>query len=134
MLERLAASFRRAAVDRDQALIFQPTAQWAESDPHLVERMVANLISNALRYTPAGGRILVAVPTTNDDPQTQLLAVLDAIDDVTRAIRLDRYLGGLVLWSRMEAATILAGQEVGASSPVPLGSVTYMARWWEDAP
>ncbi|MBP5996629.1 MAG: hypothetical protein KA535_01645 [Azonexus sp.] len=61
MLERLAASFRRAAVDRDQALIFQPTAQWAESDPHMVERMVANLISNALRYTPAGGRILVAV-------------------------------------------------------------------------
>ncbi len=61
MFERLSASFRRAAVDRDQALIFQPTAQWAESDPQMVERMVANLISNALRYTPAGGRILVAV-------------------------------------------------------------------------
>lgn len=61
MLERLAVSFRRAAVDRDQALIFHPTALWVESDPLMVERMVANLISNALRYTPAGGRILVAV-------------------------------------------------------------------------
>ncbi|WP_153146697.1 ATP-binding protein [Dechloromonas sp. H13] len=61
MLERLASSFRRAAVDRNQALIFQPTRLWAESDPQMVERMVANLLSNALRYTPDGGRILVAV-------------------------------------------------------------------------
>ena len=61
MFERLSASFRRAAVDRNQTLIFHPTAMWAESDPLMVERILANLISNALRYTPVGGRILVAV-------------------------------------------------------------------------
>jgi signal transduction histidine kinase len=61
ILDRLSAAFRRAAVDRDQALIFRPTTAWAESDPQMVERIVANLISNALRYTPPGGRILVAV-------------------------------------------------------------------------
>lgn len=79
-------------------------------------------------------RVLVAVPSTDDDPQTQLLAVLDAVDDICRAIRLDRFLGNLVIWSRMESTTVLAGQELGASSPVPLGSITYMARWWEDSP
>ena len=61
MFDRLSASFRRAAVDRNQTLIFHATSAWAESDPQMVERIVANLISNALRYTPPDGRILVAV-------------------------------------------------------------------------
>ena len=60
MFERLAASFRRTAVNRNQTLIFRPTADWIESDPLMLERMLANLISNALRYTPAGGRVLIA--------------------------------------------------------------------------
>jgi anti-sigma regulatory factor (Ser/Thr protein kinase) len=33
---------------------------WVESDPLMLERMIANLLNNALRYTPPGGRILVA--------------------------------------------------------------------------
>jgi signal transduction histidine kinase len=60
LLERVVASFQPAAVDRQQTLIFRPTTLWAESDPLLVERMVANLLSNALRYTKPGGTVLVA--------------------------------------------------------------------------
>lgn len=66
LFDRLAASFRRAAVDRNQTLIFKPTALWAESDPLMVERIIANLISNALRYTRVGGRIFVAVRRRGD--------------------------------------------------------------------
>jgi len=66
MFQRLAASFRRAAVDRNQTLIFHPTALWAESDPLMVERILANLISNALRYTRVGGRIFVTVRRRGD--------------------------------------------------------------------
>lgn len=60
MFERLHNFFRRAAVDRNLTLRFRPTRLWLSSDPVMIERMIANLVSNALRYTPAGGRILVA--------------------------------------------------------------------------
>ncbi len=67
LLKRLAESFRRAAVDRNQTLVFHQTSLWAESDSLMVERILANLISNALRYTPVGGRILVAVRRRGDN-------------------------------------------------------------------
>ncbi|MDR1995725.1 ATP-binding protein [Azonexus sp.] len=60
LFERLNNAFRRAAVDRNLALHFRRTSRWLDSDPVMVERMIANLVSNALRYTPSGGRILVA--------------------------------------------------------------------------
>lgn len=60
MFERLNNFFRRAAVDRNLSLRFRRTECWLSSDPVMIERMIANLVSNALRYTPAGGRILVA--------------------------------------------------------------------------
>ncbi len=61
LLERLASSFRGVAVDRQQTLVFRPTGLWVESDPALLERILSNLIANALRHTAPGGRILVAV-------------------------------------------------------------------------
>lgn len=57
--ERLANSYRRAAVDRKLKLRFKTNNLWVESDPVMVERILANLVSNSLRYTPPGGRILV---------------------------------------------------------------------------
>jgi len=66
MFEHLAASYRRAAVDRNQQLIFRPTVLWADSDRWMVERMLANLLSNALRYAPPGGRVLVAARRRGD--------------------------------------------------------------------
>ncbi len=59
MFERLAVNFRRAAADRNITLRFRPTPRWVASDPVMFERMVANLVSNAIRYTPPGGRVLV---------------------------------------------------------------------------
>ncbi|MGA9395680.1 MAG: ATP-binding protein [Azonexus sp.] len=67
LFERLAASFRRSAADRNQTLIFRPTGLWVDSDSQMVERMVANLLSNALRYTPNSGRILVAARRRGTD-------------------------------------------------------------------
>src|SRR5574343_1085347 len=60
IFERLANSFRRAATDRNMTLRFHPTKLWVDSDPIMLERMIANLVSNALRYTPPGGSVLVA--------------------------------------------------------------------------
>ena len=60
IFERLADSFRRAAADRHISLRFRANALWVMSDAQLLERMIANLISNALRYTNPGGCVLVA--------------------------------------------------------------------------
>ncbi|MBS1158367.1 MAG: ATP-binding region, ATPase-like:Histidine kinase N-terminal [Proteobacteria bacterium] len=59
LFERLANSGRRAALDHNLTLRFRPSKLWVESDPMMIERIIANLVSNALRYTPAGGRVLV---------------------------------------------------------------------------
>ena len=60
IFERLANAFRRAAADRNMTLRIRPSALWVETDPGMLERMIANLVSNALRYTPPGGCVLVA--------------------------------------------------------------------------
>jgi len=67
IFERLNNFFRRAAVDRNLTLRFRTTECWLSSDPVMIERMIANLVSNALRYTPSGGRILVAARQRGDD-------------------------------------------------------------------
>lgn len=67
LFERLADSGRRAAIDRNLTLRFRPTALWVESDPLMIERIIANLVSNSLRYTPPGGRVLVAARQRGDD-------------------------------------------------------------------
>lgn len=59
IFERLNNSFVRAAHDRSQTLRFRSTAVWLNSDPVMIERILANLISNALRYTPVYGHVLV---------------------------------------------------------------------------
>jgi signal transduction histidine kinase len=59
LFERIATSFKRAAADRNITLRFRPSLLWVDSDPLLLDRMIANLVSNALRYTMPGGSVLV---------------------------------------------------------------------------
>ncbi len=59
LLERIDVDYRREADLRGQRLRLRPTNLWVESDPLLLERILHNLISNALRYAP-GGTILLA--------------------------------------------------------------------------
>ncbi len=59
VLERIESSERRNAADRGLSLRVRPTDLWALSDLVLFERIVGNLVGNAVRYTRRGG-ILVA--------------------------------------------------------------------------
>lgn len=59
IFDRLEASYRRAAQNKNIALRLRPSSLWASSDPALIERLLTNLVSNAVRYTPQGGKVLV---------------------------------------------------------------------------
>ncbi len=57
---RLAADFAPQAAARGLALRVVPTAWCVDSDPLLLERILRNLLANALRYTRKGGVVLGA--------------------------------------------------------------------------
>lgn len=59
LFQRLHDAFFRQAEAHQLRLRFHPTGYHVYSDPQLLERMLGNLIANALRYTPAGGSVLV---------------------------------------------------------------------------
>jgi signal transduction histidine kinase len=58
LLARLSASFAPAAQAKALELRARPTRAWVDSDPLLLERIVLNLLANAIRYTERG-RVLI---------------------------------------------------------------------------
>ncbi|MFL6799068.1 MAG: NahK/ErcS family hybrid sensor histidine kinase/response regulator [Xanthobacteraceae bacterium] len=65
VLQRVSTTFVDAARERGLSLRVVPSAVWVQSDFVLLERILFNLVSNALRYTHAG-RILVGCRRRGD--------------------------------------------------------------------
>jgi signal transduction histidine kinase len=59
VFQRLHKAFHHQADAHRLRLRIHPTRVHLRSDPQLLERMLGNLLSNAIRYTPAGGSILI---------------------------------------------------------------------------
>ncbi|MDX8126787.1 NahK/ErcS family hybrid sensor histidine kinase/response regulator [Methylomonas sp. OY6] len=59
LFERLQTEFQPIALESHNKLRFRPTDAVVNTDPAMLERMLRNLIGNALRYTD-NGRVLVA--------------------------------------------------------------------------
>ncbi|NDC61664.1 MAG: sensor histidine kinase [Betaproteobacteria bacterium] len=60
VLQPLVDEYRPLAQMRHLVLRYRPADAWVGVDPRAVQRMVRNLLTNALHYTPAGGRVLLA--------------------------------------------------------------------------
>jgi CheY-like chemotaxis protein len=60
LFDRLSQYFRPIAVDRGLDLRFRSDGEWVVSDPALLEQVLGNLVSNALRYTTRGGVLVAA--------------------------------------------------------------------------
>lgn len=65
LFQRIANDFGHLAVDKGLRLRVRPSPLWGYSDPVLLERILGNLVGNALRYTPSGS-ILVAARKRGD--------------------------------------------------------------------
>jgi two-component system, sensor histidine kinase len=58
LLERIGPEFVGVARSAGIELRFMPSSAWVRTDVHLLETVLRNFVSNAIRYTPAG-RVLV---------------------------------------------------------------------------
>jgi len=59
LFQRLDEELAGEALERGNRLRFRPCGAWVHSDPAMLERILRNLVGNALRYTQ-DGRVLVA--------------------------------------------------------------------------
>lgn len=60
LFERIGNDYAHAARERGLRLRVRPTNLWIRSDPLLFERILINLVGNALRYTPRGSIMVTA--------------------------------------------------------------------------
>jgi two-component system, sensor histidine kinase len=58
LLKRIEMTFAAAALESDLRLRVAPSNAWIRSDFILLERVLLNLVSNAIRYTQAGGMVV----------------------------------------------------------------------------
>ncbi|MBI3901786.1 MAG: PAS domain S-box protein [Nitrosomonadales bacterium] len=66
LLKRLAQDYAPVAANKDITLRVKLISSEVMSDPLLLERILLNLLNNALRYTPRHGRVLVACRKRGD--------------------------------------------------------------------
>ena len=55
LLKRIESTFTEAAREKGLSFKLVPSSAWVRSDLILLERIVLNLVSNAVRYTASGG-------------------------------------------------------------------------------
>ena len=58
LLQRIESTFAAAAREKGLELRVVPSSAWLRSDPILLERILLNLVSNAVRYTARGGIVV----------------------------------------------------------------------------
>jgi PAS domain S-box-containing protein len=80
---RLKSRFQPLASDKNLRLVFMPCRLAVETDPILFDRILANLIANAIRYTSTGG-ILVGVRRHGED--TLRIEVIDTGHGIPEAM------------------------------------------------
>lgn len=135
LFSRLQARFALQAINEGIRLDFGLKNAWVMADPLALERMVANLLGNALKHTPSGGAVWVGWRGTRGrievrdsgsgiaaDEQQRIFDEFYQIDkstDHTQGLGL-----GLAIVRRL---ALLGGNDVGVRSALGQGSVFWLS-------
>jgi CheY-like chemotaxis protein/anti-sigma regulatory factor (Ser/Thr protein kinase) len=128
LLERLGPEFQAVARAAGIGLRFRPSDVWIRTDAHLLETVLRNLISNAIRYTPRGnvligcrrreqGLMICVYDTGVGIESAHLEAIFDAYYQVPSAGRRSNAGIGLGLSIVSRIANLLSLERVVRSVP-----------------
>jgi signal transduction histidine kinase len=132
-------TYRATGRSTDYELVQDLDPGWIDGDSTRLEQITSNLIDNALKYTPSGGRIEVRTWTENDDV---VLSVRDTGVGISADLlphvfdvfvqgtsTLDRSQGGLGIGlSLVRRMAELHGGAIEAESKGPGGGSTFTVR------
>ncbi|MEI6219520.1 MAG: ATP-binding protein, partial [bacterium] len=133
VFRHLEASFSRLAQNKGLRFRYRPTLLWTHSDPILLERLLGNLLANAIAYT-ASGVVFMAVRRQGDEVRIEVRdsgigiapelqhAVFEEFFQVANAGRVHGHGLGLGLAIVRRIACLL-GASVGLRSVPGKGSV-----------
>jgi PAS domain S-box-containing protein len=131
VFERLRSDFGPLADEKGITLLVEPTVEAGRTDPELLRRMLGNLLSNAIRYTPQG-RVHVSCKVSGDGlaitvrdtglgiPSHELERIFEEFYQVDRGSQRPEGLGlGLSIVKRLAS---LLGHKVEVESVVGHGT------------
>jgi len=132
-------TFRATGRTKEYVIDAQLTPGWVDGDATRLEQIATNLIDNALKYTPAGGRIEITVAAIGTEVVLRVSDsgvgiapdLLPHVFDVfvQGAISIDRSQGGLGIGlSLVRRLVELHGGTVSASSPGNSSGSTFEIR------
>jgi PAS domain S-box-containing protein len=93
IVERVAADFKFAAEEKGLALKFEgePATGSVSGDAEWIQRAVANLVSNAVKYTPRGGKVRVRYRETEGQGVVEVIDNGPGIPEAAQARLFERF-------------------------------------------